>query len=179
MPVRFEVKDLHGLPTREALLDLNNASARETSWLTLERFDQMIESARVALFVPPAVALLLAFEQSGEYDNGHFLWFGSQFDRFLYVDRIVVAEEHRRHGLGRLLYASVFRRAAELGHTRIVCEVNLDPPNPASDRFHAALRFSEVGRATINNGAKTVRYLAASLSITDVTKSVERQGQAS
>lgn len=167
MPVQFEIEKLHDLPTREALLRLNNASARETSLLTPERFDQLIQAARVALVVPPAAALLLAFEQSDEYDGGHFLWFRRRFDKFLYVDRVVVAEEHRRHGLGRLLYPSVFSRAAQLGHTCVVCEVNLEPPNSASDRFHAALGFSEVGRATIDNGAKTVRYLAVNLQQTN------------
>jgi hypothetical protein len=42
----------------------------------------------------------------------------------------------------------------------VVCEVNSDPPNPASDAFHAAMEFSEVGRAAIHHGSKTVRYLA-------------------
>ena len=32
-------------------------------------------------------------------------------------------------------------------------------PNPASDAFHAALGFSEVGGGAIHGGAKTVRYL--------------------
>jgi len=62
-----------------------------------------------------------------------------------------------------MLYAHAFRLAIQLGHTTIACEVNLQPPNPISDKFHAALGFEEVGRATIDNGAKTVRYLAATL----------------
>ena len=128
-----------------------------------ERFDQLVNSARVALFVPPAAAFLLAFEQSDDFDGGHFLWFRGQFDKFLYIDRVVVAEEHRGQGLGRLLYAEVFKRAIELGHARVVCEVNLQPPNPVSDKFHAVQGFEEVGRATIEDGTKTVRYLAASL----------------
>jgi predicted GNAT superfamily acetyltransferase len=48
-------------------------------------------------------------------------------------------------------------------NTGIVCEVNLDPPNPASDAFHAALGFAEVGTAVIDNGDKTVRYLSRRL----------------
>jgi hypothetical protein len=60
-----------------------------------------------------------------------------------------------------MLYAQVFARAAKLGHTRIVCEVNVFPPNPVSDAFHTSLGFREVGQAVINNGSKTVRYLAA------------------
>jgi uncharacterized protein len=155
-----EVLDLHGhqLP-RNALLRLNNASARETSLLSPERFDRMIGCASVATFIGPAQAFLLAFEQADEYDGGHFNWFRSRYDRFLYVDRIIVAEDHRNSGLGRKLYADLFARAAELGHTRIACEVNVQPPNPGSDKFHAAQGFREVGRATTDDGAKTVRYL--------------------
>ena len=162
MPKVNEINDLHGkLAMRDLLLSLNNASARETSLLSRERFDHLINNARVALFAAPAAAFLLAFEQSDDHDGGHFLWFKNKFDKFLYIDRVVVAEEYRRKGLGHILYADVLTQAKRLGHTRVVCEVNLQPPNPGSDRFHAAEGFVEVGRATINGGAKTVRYLAA------------------
>jgi predicted GNAT superfamily acetyltransferase len=119
----------------------------------------MAISPRARSCVRPGAAFLLAFEQSADYDGGHFLWFRSRFDRFLYIDRVVVAEGQRRHGLGRALYADLFRRARELDHTVIVCEVNLQPPNPVSDRFHAAHGFTELGQATFDAGAKTVRYL--------------------
>jgi len=164
MTAPFEIHDLHSQPSRrDELLRVNNANARETSLLSPERFDQLIRSARVALFIPPAAAFLLAFAQSDHYDGGHFLWFRSRFDKFLYIDRVVVAAEYRRHGLGRRLYADAFERATALGLTRVVCEVNLQPPNPVSDKFHAAQGFEEVGRATFEDGAKTVRYLTADL----------------
>jgi predicted GNAT superfamily acetyltransferase len=155
-----EVLDLHDhRSARDALLHVNNASARETSLLSEERFDRMIGSARVATFIAPGMAFLLAFEQTDAYDGGHFKWFCSRYDRILYVDRVVVDEEHRGQGYGQALYADLFRRAEELGHDCIVCEVNVQPPNPGSDRFHAAQGFREVGRATFDHGAKTVRYL--------------------
>jgi len=163
MSGRFDIRDLHDDPKCEALLRLNNASARETSLLTSERFDQLIRSARLALFIPPAAALLLAFEDTDDYDGGHFLWFRGRPSRFLYIDRVVVAERWRRQGLARMLYEDLFKRAIRLGHSRVVCEVNVQPPNPVSDKFHEALGFEEIGRATINDGTKTVRYLAAYL----------------
>ena len=141
---------------------MNNASAWERSLLTPDRFAQLTDWASVTLTIKPAAALMLAFQQSDAYDGGHFLWFRNRFDTFLYIDRVVVAEQHRRHGLGRMLYAEVFKRAIEMGHTRVVCEVNLEPPNPVSDWFHAALGFTEVSRAKIDN-VKTVRYLATDL----------------
>jgi uncharacterized protein len=155
-----EIKDLHtDLSVRDGLLRVNNLSDRETSTLTRERFDRMISLARVATFIEPSAAFLLAFAQDDEFDGGHFLWFKSRFDKFLYIDRIVVAADRRRLGLGNALYADLFKRAEELGRKSIVCEVNLQPPNPISDQFHVAQGFQEVGRATIEDGAKTVRYL--------------------
>jgi predicted GNAT superfamily acetyltransferase len=65
----------------------------------------------------------------------------------------------RGRGLARRLYLDLFERATRGGHICVVCEVNSEPPNPASDAFHAALGFAEVGSASIHNGSKTVRYL--------------------
>jgi len=77
--------------------------------------------------------------------------------------RIVVADAHRGGGLARLFYEDLFRRARDAGQDRVVCEVNLDPPNPASDAFHAKMGFTEIGRATLARNGKTVRYLAKHL----------------
>lgn len=57
-----------------------------------------------------------------------------------------------------ILYRDLFGTACDAGHSLITCEVNVDPPNPASDAFHAAQGFDEVGRQRLENG-KTVRYL--------------------
>jgi uncharacterized protein len=159
-PMNPKIEDLHTeLGARDALLRVNNANARETSLLSPERFDQLIRAARVATFVAPAAAFLLAFAQDDDYDGGHFLWFRRRFARFVYIDRVLVAQDQRRRGLGHVLYADLFARAQALGHTAIVCEVNRVPPNPVSDHFHAAHGFAEVGTATFDDGAKTVRYL--------------------
>jgi predicted GNAT superfamily acetyltransferase len=146
-------------PGRDRLLQLNNDNARETSHLTAERFAGMIESARVATVIEPALAFMLAFDQDDNYDGGHFQWFRQRLDRFLYIDRVIVSAPHRRHGLGRLLYEDLIVRAGRLDCRLIACEVNFRPPNPVSDAFHARFGFVETGRVTMDNGEKGVRYL--------------------
>lgn len=103
-------------------------------------------------------AFAIILDQHADYDSPNFLWFRQRLARFAYVDRIVVAGAARGKGVARTLYEHVFAAAREAGHDRVVAEVNFDPPNPASDAFHARLGFSEIGRALLPNG-KTVRYL--------------------
>ncbi len=105
----------------------------------------------------------MAFDEGADYDSPNYLWFLERHRHFVYVDRIVVNAAMRKRGLAQMLYEDLFRCAADAGHDRIVCEVNSDPPNPASDAFHAALGFVEVGHAAIHGGTKTVRYLSRSL----------------
>jgi len=152
---------LPGTPS-PALVALNNAHAAELSFLTPERFAELIDDAFFAACIGEADALLIAFDQAADYDSPNFLWFRERFGRFVYVDRIVVADAARGRALARLLYEALFERARIGGHDRVVCEVNADPPNPASDAFHAALGFVEVGSARLANG-KTVRYFERGL----------------
>jgi predicted GNAT superfamily acetyltransferase len=141
-----------------AILALNNEHAAELSWLEPERLSYLIGQAFHARRVGELEAFLLAFDQDAAYDSPNYLWFRERYPRFIYVDRIVVANAARGRGHARRLYQDLFDRAARAGHTIVTCEVNADPPNPASDAFHAALGFLEVGDATIHGGAKTVRY---------------------
>jgi uncharacterized protein len=160
----YRVKEIDGDPAiRANILRLNEENARDTSSLSLAKMARMISAARVATMVEPGIAFLLAFDQSADYDSWNFIWFRERFDSFLYVDRIAIGKDHRRLGLGQMLYDDLFCRARHLGHQRIACEVNVRPPNPVSDAFHARLGFVEVGKGTSGDGMKSVRYLLRDL----------------
>jgi predicted GNAT superfamily acetyltransferase len=150
-------------PMAKILLALNNAHARELSWLEPARLQHLVAQAFVARRIGNIDAFLLAFDQDADYDSPNFLWFRARYPRFVYVDRIVVAESARGRGCARRLYQDLFEHSEKAGYDRVVCEVNSRPPNPASDAFHAALGFVEVGGASIHEGRKTVRYLSRPL----------------
>ena len=149
-------------PTQAVLLALNNANAESTSLLTPETWRALIEGAFAADCIGDA-ALLIAFDQEADYASPNFLWFHDRLARFVYVDRIVVARSQRGRGLASRLYRELFRKVQAAAQDRVVCEVNLVPPNPVSDAFHARMGFAEIGRATLGTGGKTVRYLAKQL----------------
>mgnify|MGYP003652342854 CR=1 FL=1 len=140
------------------LLALNNDHAAELSLLDGAGFERLIHHAFLARQTVEADAFVIAFDQTAEYDSPNFRWFKSRYERFVYVDRLVVAAAARGRGLARALYDSVFLAAESVGTGRVVCEINLDPPNPASVRFHEGLRFAQIATAVLDAGAKTVGY---------------------
>jgi uncharacterized protein len=144
------------------LLALNNAHAVELSWLEKQRFDEMISSAFYARGIGPATAFLIGFDQAAHYDNFNFLWFRARYQSFVYVDRIVVDSAFRGRGAAHALYQDLFDHAKSRQQNLIVCEVNADPPNPASDMFHKQMGFNRVGDSLIPSG-KRVQYLAKHL----------------
>ena len=151
----IEAIDAESLP---AILALNNEHAAELSLLDAGRLAHLLGEAFLARQVGEADSFIIAFDQDADYDSPNFLWFRERYPRFAYVDRIAVSERARGRGLARRLYELLFEEARRAGHKIVTCEVNSDPPNPASDAFHAALGFREVGQAEIYGGKRSVRY---------------------
>jgi predicted GNAT superfamily acetyltransferase len=90
-----------------------------------------------------------------DYRSMNYRWFSERYDDFVYLDRIAIAPEFHRRGLGRAMYAEVERLAAERrpGAGHFTLEVNLRPRNEVSLAFHAELGFVEVGQQETDYGA--------------------------
>lgn len=149
----------------DAILALNAAHEVETSPLDRSQLRSLLaEAFHLGLKGQGgSEAFLIAFDQNANYDSPNFLWFRRHFETFVYVDRVIVARDLQGRGLARSLYAELFALAAAAGHERVVCEVNEQPPNPASDAFHKALGFEVVGRAELADRGKVVCYLMKTL----------------
>lgn len=148
----------------ERLLALNNAHAKELSYKTPEDFALLLNSASHVRAEPQVLALIVAFDDTCTYDNPNFGWLKQRFQRFYYIDRVVVDGAARGRGLARQFYAGLEERARAESRQRLVCEINSVPPNPQSDAFHERLGFHPVGSQVLEGQGKTVRYWAREFS---------------
>ena len=148
------------------LLRLNEESEHFLSPLTLARLEMLFHEAayrRVVETDRKVVAFLLAFREGCTYDSPNYRWFIEHYERFLYIDRVVVSESVQGRGVGKLLYDDIFTFARETDAQRLTCEFDIDPPNEVSRRFHERYGFNEVGTQAVAGGKKTVSLQAVSL----------------
>lgn len=148
------------------VLKLNNEHVVETSALTMDELSAMAEEAFLALQLDQgAGGFILAFDQDASYYSPNFAWFRERYESFVYIDRVIVAADARGRGYARSFYEALFSAAEVASIETIVCEVNVEPPNPASQALHARMGFEQVGRATLDGGKKTVSYMIRSLTL--------------
>jgi predicted GNAT superfamily acetyltransferase len=148
----------------ERIVELNAGEVVQTSAMDLARLRLLAALAayhKVAEVDGRIAAFLLAMDHAAAYDNDNFRWFAARYPRFLYIDRIVVDAGHAGLGIGSRLYRDLFEHARHADIGTVVCEYNLEPPNPASAAFHARFGFGEVGARRLADGSKRVSMQAA------------------
>lgn len=141
-----------------AILALNNGAVPHVNALSMDDLAWLSGHAsffRVAEDAEGLLGFALVLPSGGTYWSDNYKWFSARYDRFLYLDRVVVAERARRRGVGRALYAALFAFAPR-AWPRVTLEVNLRPPNPDSERFHGSLAFTTVGVREYNDGENAV-----------------------
>ena len=90
------------------------------------------------------------------YGSLNYQWFNDHYNAFVYVDRIAVSTLHRNQGVGTKLYDAVVAYSKEK-NIPVAAEVNLNPPNPGSIRFHERFNFEQVG--VLHHNEKSVTML--------------------
>ena len=150
----------------ERLTQLNNDAYPADPQVTVSEMAELVDQAnwsRVLDRDGEILAMVMCFAPGQDYDSENYRYFEAHFANHFYIDRIVVDQAHRGEGLGAMAYAAVFDRARSMGLSRVTCEVNLEPPNPASIAFHRSMGFVDVDTQATKGGSVIVQLMAATL----------------
>ena len=139
------------------VLEINNANTPGVSELTMSELETDIENCLHALAIDnehgEVCAFCITFAPDAPDAGANHQWFAERFESFVYLDRIAIDSTHQNLGLGALLYQTVEQRMLDSAeHSLLCCEVNLEPPNPGSLRFHKRIGFAEVGQHSPQQG---------------------------
>ena len=139
------------------VLEINNANTPGVSELTLSELETDINNCLHALAIDnehgEVCAFCITFDPGAPDAGANHQWFAERYKSFVYLDRIAIDSNHQNRGLGALLYQSVEQHMLNSAeHTLLCCEVNLEPPNPGSLRFHQRIGFAEVGQQSPSPG---------------------------
>lgn len=141
------------------ILELNEESVHFLSPLTMEKLEKLsYQSEMLSVIEVDGVveAFVLTIREGKDYDSVNYLWFSERYDKFLYIDRVVVSVKMHGKGLGRMLYQSVFEHAKQIDVPYVTAEIDINPPNPGSLKFHEKFGFKEVGKQSVSDGKKVV-----------------------
>ncbi len=150
---KSETKDL------ARILELNEESVHFLSPMTMEKLERLRgQSEMLSVIEVDGIveAFVLTIREGKDYDSVNYLWFSEHYDRFLYIDRVVVSVKMHGNGLGRKLYEAVFEHARQIGVPYVTAEIDINPPNPGSLKFHEKFGFKEVGKQSVSDGKKVV-----------------------
>ncbi|QEG21631.1 Acetyltransferase (GNAT) family protein [Mariniblastus fucicola] len=137
------------------VIALNEAVVHTTSPMDIDRFKVLYALSDLKLIAQvngDVVAFVMGIASDSSYDNGNYDWFSERLKRFLYVDRVVVSDRCRGMGVGRLLYSQIHDWAVRSRLLTVCAEMNLNPPNHQSLRFHRNAGFVQIGTRMLENG---------------------------
>ena len=150
----------------DAALELNNLNTPAVGELDHVQLQFLIDHSlySFAIGADTLHAFCITFAPGAPYTSVNYQWFSQNYSDVVYLDRIVVSENMRNQTLGEKLYLAVEQRMIKDRCAPILtCEVNLNPPNHGSIRFHNRIGFHEVGQQESKPGL-TVSLLSKQIS---------------
>ena len=139
------------------VLEINNANTPAVSELTMDELKSDLRNSLHALAIEneqgEVCAFCITFAPDAQDAGNNHRWFAERYKSFVYLDRIAIDSNHQSRGLGALLYQSVEQHMLDSAeYSLLCCEVNLEPPNLGSIRFHKRIGFTEVGQHSPQQG---------------------------
>ena len=160
----MQVVDVHEA-FLEDILALNEASVPAVNSLDLEQLRWFADHAnyfRCVRIDDHLAGFLIGLGPGLDYASPNYRWFCRNHERFAYVDRVAVATDFRRLGVGSTLYDDY--AGALRGQVPVMtCEVNIRPPNESSMAYHLRHGFVCVATQETEGGAKEVALMEKTL----------------
>ena len=142
----------------ESIWLINEQGLPGTGKVTQQEISYLLELSTISLGVfsnDELLGFVICLSPGTDYGSLNYAWFNNKYDQFIYVDRIAVSTDYRNRGIGSLLYQEVVSYSNQ--HSiPIVAEVNLNPPNPGSMRFHERFQFEKIGILEHENKSVTM-----------------------
>ena len=131
-----------------AIFDLNQLNTPEVGSLeSLDYLKKLIGLSAYNLLMlsdEEIIGFIICMREGSTYGSENYKFFTQRLKKFLYVDRVVVDERHRRSGLGKAIYQDIFAYVNDK-NLPIALEVNTEPVNQPSLKFHEKMGFEKVG----------------------------------
>ena len=140
----------------DRVLAINQSGVPGVGTIESAELAHLVDESSIALvatvdFLDDVIAgFCLVLGPGADYGSVNYRWFSEHYDDFVYLDRVAIAPEFQRLGLGRAMYEEVARRGAAAEWFTL--EVNLRPRNDGSLAFHDRLGFVEVGQQETDYG---------------------------
>ncbi len=134
----------------DSIVHLNQNALEGVGPFDNESLSLLVKMADQALVVDHGdgdiAGFVITVPPGAEYDSSRYRWFEDKLsDDYVYLDRIVVSEDHRREGVASKLYEEI---EADLPIALEVYETN-----DVSLAFHESRGFEEVG--SLDHNGKT------------------------
>lgn len=131
----------------DAIVKLNERFVKVLSPLNKTQLIHLIELSALAVVIEidnQFAGFLLALNAKRDYKSINYLWFNQRYNEFLYIDRIVISQNHQGKGIASALYQYAINFAKSQSIPKICAEIDIQPPNETSLSFHNKLGFTEL-----------------------------------
>jgi len=124
----------------DEVVDINQTALEGVGPIDREGLSRLVNQADQALVVDDdgdIAGFVITLPPGANYGSSRYEWFEKRLDDYVYLDRIVVAQTHRRLGVASRLYDEIE------GEKPVALEVYED--NEGSLAFHEGRGFEPVG----------------------------------
>ena len=155
--LKFNISDFPIKPEKDFLntiYDLNQSNTPEVGSLdSVKHLKSLLSLSSNNLFISldnEIIGFVVCFREGSNYQSLNYKFFSKNETKFLYIDRVVIKELHRRKGIGKSLYRNI-ESISISKNIPLCCEVNIEPLNQPSIDFHNNFGFHKIGSYDFND----------------------------